>query len=251
MGIKIGADVIQALYIGEQKIVKAYAGEELVFTAKNAAPSRLPAGYTEVEYIESNGECYIDTNIKPIPDGGSTNSTLNADTKIVIDVELLDAPTSTDKYIVYTGGSTTLSGGGTLFYRFYIFWGTTAGIYVQLAQTKKAPVSNTALRRMSLELDGMNGTYCVDGIKGSFTDRSLAYNTATIKLLGDKVAGTKKVRAKLYSCQIYKGTDLHLVRDFVPCIDSIGNVGLYDLVDNSIHVNKNYGSGKFTPGPAV
>ena len=34
MGIKIGADVIQALYIGEQKIVKAYAGEELVFGAK-------------------------------------------------------------------------------------------------------------------------------------------------------------------------------------------------------------------------
>jgi len=28
MGIKIGADVIQALYIGEQKIVKAYAEED-------------------------------------------------------------------------------------------------------------------------------------------------------------------------------------------------------------------------------
>ena len=46
----------------------------------------------------------------------------------------------------------------------------------------------------------------------------------------------------LYSCQIYdNGT---LVRDFVPCINGSGEVGLYDLVGKQFYGNA--GTGVFT-----
>jgi len=57
------------------------------------------------------------------------------------------------------------------------------------------------------------------------------------------------IRANMYSCQIYKGKDLPLVRDFVPCINPSGEIGLYDLVSNQFYKNK--GTGVLTPGPAV
>ncbi len=52
--LKIGAQDITGLYVGETKIEKAYLGEELVFSAEKK-PSRLPEGYTEVEYIAGAG----------------------------------------------------------------------------------------------------------------------------------------------------------------------------------------------------
>lgn len=61
--LKLGTQDISALYLGETKIKRAYLGESLVF--EGSKPSRLPEGYTEVEYIESSGTQYIDTGVKP------------------------------------------------------------------------------------------------------------------------------------------------------------------------------------------
>ena len=47
---------------------------------------------------------------------------------------------------------------------------------------------------------------------------------------------------KLYACQIYD--DGTLVRDFVPCINASGEVGLYDLVGQQFYGNA--GAGTFT-----
>lgn len=53
--------------------------------------------------------------------------------------------------------------------------------------------------------------------------------------------------ATIYSCQIYdNGT---LVRDYVPCINPSGEVGLYDLVGGKFYGNA--GSGVFVTGPEV
>ena len=61
--LKLRTQDISALYLGETKIKRAYLGETLVF--EGSKPSRLPEGYTEVEYIESSGTQYIDTGVKP------------------------------------------------------------------------------------------------------------------------------------------------------------------------------------------
>ena len=46
---------------------------------------------------------------------------------------------------------------------------------------------------------------------------------------------------KLYSCKIYDNSTL--VRDFVPCVTSDGNIGLYELVDKKFYGN--IGTGTF------
>lgn len=55
--LKLGEQNVKELYLGEQEIKKAYLGEELMFSA--AKPSRLPDGYTEVEYISNPNLTYI------------------------------------------------------------------------------------------------------------------------------------------------------------------------------------------------
>jgi len=71
MNIFVGADQIKSLYVGAEKIVKAYVGETLVFSAENAAPSRFPAGYTEVEYVQSSYTPKVVFRTGVIPDGTS------------------------------------------------------------------------------------------------------------------------------------------------------------------------------------
>ena len=61
--LKMGAQNITGLYVGETKIKKAYLGEALIFSA-GMNPSRLPEGYTEVKYIQIGENFEIDTGIK-------------------------------------------------------------------------------------------------------------------------------------------------------------------------------------------
>lgn len=248
--LKVGTQNISGLYVGPKNIKKGYLGEALVFGAEpppEPGPSRLPDGYTEVEYIQSDNACYIDTNIIPFP-LGSTNATASSDTKIVVDVEPLESPASSDKYICFSNSSKTTTAGSTSYY-FYLSWKTPAGVYGRLSNlTYKSIVTNENPRRMQLELNGVTKSFALDGSSYTFSSSILASNASTIKLLGTSVT-TARIQAKLYSCQIYKGPDLPLVRDFVPCISPSGAVGLYDLVEGKFYGNS--GTGTLTAGPAV
>ena len=58
--LRLGEQNIKGLRLGDQKIKKAYLGESLVFS--EAKPSRLPEGYTELQYIENPNLAYIQMN---------------------------------------------------------------------------------------------------------------------------------------------------------------------------------------------
>lgn len=79
--IMLGGQKIAAMYAGAQKIAKAYAGENKLF-GEDAVPSRLPEGYTEVEYIETDGYSYI-----LIPKIYFTNTCLH---RVIADMEPMD-----------------------------------------------------------------------------------------------------------------------------------------------------------------
>lgn len=51
----------------------------------------------------------------------------------------------------------------------------------------------------------------------------------------------------MYSCKIYDNETL--VRDFVPCKNATGAVGLYDTVEGQFYANA--GTGTFTAGPEI
>lgn len=234
--LKLGEQEIKGLYLGEQKIQKAYLGKTPVFSGKK--PSRLPDGYREVEYIESDGACYISTKVQPI-------NTNNTPTRLLMDVELLDAATSTTKYIVRSGG--TYSGTS---YGYNMSWKTPNGVYGNIAVTTVNAIKNTAPRRMTLALNSNTLKFQENSTTVSVgTTKYLPTNMSYILLLGSSGTAANKVRAKLYFCQIYNGVSMPLVRDFVPCIDPTGAVGLYDLVGAKFYGNA--GTGTLSVGPEV
>lgn len=216
------------------------------FTAVFEEFSRLPNGYTEVEYIESNNGAYIKTGVKPRASSGTANTTAPSDTKVLIDIEPLDNPNTANKYIVYSSGGIS----STLYY-YYIYWATTAGIYARIGSAGSSlisPVKNTTPRRMRLDLDGAGKLFKVDDSSSNLSFNLSPYNASTINLLGYATA-SGCIRAKLYSCKIYKEEDYILTRDFVPCINPDNEVGLYDLVEGKFYGND--GTGTLTAGPAI
>lgn len=63
----------------------------------------------------------------------------------------------------------------------------------------------------------------------------------TIHIGAVKAAGMYEGRAKIYSCKIYDNETL--VRDYVPCINTDGEAGMWDKVNNQFYGNA--GSGEF------
>ncbi len=264
--LKLGTQDIKALYLGERKVKRACLGERVVFA--EAKPSRLPAGYTEVEYIQGAGG----TNGPYINTGLTAKST----TKLTMDVETTSVSTNT--------GTTGVSSTTTAFfgsyrgykstssynyrYMFYIYC-TSKGIYGYAGRyslnttVTPSPIgqlitSTVTPRRMVLTADMATRELSVDSTTVvSSNTTSSAVGTSKIYLLKASVTNSTSalssayfrasLEAKLYSCQIYTGDSL--VADYVPCIDPNGDVGLYDLVNDKFY--KSAATEQFTAGPAI
>lgn len=185
--------------------------------------SRLPRGYTELVYIQSNGTQYINTGIKP-----------NNNTWIVMDAQFVGA---TDQSKLYTPFGVR---GGNYFFELY-----------------KASTSNWNLTflwnktyNQFFNIDyAARHTFEINKNRGSVDDNGISYTNGTFQmayplyLCADNNAGAVDAMSplKVYSCQIYdNGT---LVRDYVPCISNDDTVGLYDLVEGKFYGSM--GSGNF------
>lgn len=190
--------------------------------------SRLPAGYTELEYIESTGTQYIDTGFKP-----------NQDTRVTLDAEVLTrkaqmsffgtrVSTSSKRYEFITNSSS-----GDSFY----------SPYNNSAQT----VISLANNRVYIDKD-KNTTY-VNGVSVATATYATFQTTHNLYLCAINNNGTSGYLSsvRIYSCQMYdNGT---LIRDFVPCTNTSGTVGLYDMVNGIFYGNA--GTGVFTAGVEV
>lgn len=191
--------------------------------------SVLPDGYTQVEYIESNGTQYIDTGFKP-----------NQNTRVVMDIH----PTSVTTHAWAFGVRTSSSAN-----RYDFLWQNDmvawiAGYSSTYAQIGKGLIGKTD----RLQIDFNKNICTINGNSATITAGSISLNINLV-LLACNTAGTISghITAKLYSCKIYdNGT---LVRNFIPCINASGVAGLYDLVNAKFYANA--GSGTFTAGDEV
>lgn len=187
---------------------------------------RLPNGYTQLEYIESSGEQYIDTKISP------TQSS-----KIVLDYLPTEAATG--------GVFGSRIGVGNAAFALWIVNATS--IEDDYASDRDTIQVNDVLTRTLVDKDGNSlnyGTLSHEHAKTTFS------NQYPIILFGINSAGTvdnRRVSARLYKCSISNGSVLQ--REFVPCISPAGNVGLYDVVSKTFYANS--GSGAFIPGPEI
>lgn len=193
----------------------------------------LPNGYTRVEYIQSSGSQYIDTGFKP-----------NQNTRIVLDFENLG------NYSSMATGLCPLFGvrNASTVACFALWIGTKS--YPQYGNAAYNANGNFTIginERLTYEMNKnvvSIGGQVITCSSASFTAN---YNLCLFTTNNYGTIEARRASGKLWSAKIYdNGT---LIRDFVPCKNSNGVVGLYDLVNGVFYTNA--GSGTFTAGAEV
>ena len=182
----------------------------------------LPSGYTKLDYIESSGTQYINTGFKP-----------NQNTRVVMDVEVL----GTTQCAPF--GARASQSGTT--YTLFLLTATTGR--TDYGTSKQAMTFSSILGRYTI--DANKNVVNVNGVSITHTASTFSVDH-NIFLLAVNTAGTASnfAKVKLYSCKIYdNGT---LVRDFIPCKNANGTLGLWDNVNSVFYANA--GTGTFSTG---
>ena len=193
-----------------------------------AGPPRatLPEGYTQLEYIQSMGIQHINTGFNP-----------NSDTR----VDIICEPTTTGTWKGIFGARKSASVD-----EFGVDIPSATAIRSMYGTESQNLNVSTILQKFSIV---KNKNICtVNG--AAITNTKQTFTTSFPIWLFDKNSGGSawgQVSMKLYSCQIYdNGTP---VRNFIPCKNPSGVVGLYDLVDGKFYTNAV--AGNFTAGETV
>lgn len=194
--------------------------------------ANFPSGYTELEYIQSSGNAYIDTDFKP-----------NQNSRVRMDVEVGSPVAAT---MCFFGTRNASQPTATLAYNVWAM-NTGASIRSDFFSTN-ASLDFAAASGTRILID-KDKTLCHVNDETITNTQNTGQATLDLFLLACNDIGSPDyyLPAKLYSCQIYDNG--LLVRDFVPCIDPEGTVGLYDLVGATFYGNE--GTGEFTAGPEV
>ena len=185
----------------------------------------LPGGYTELEYIQSSGTQYLDSGV-----------TFEKTDTVEFEILWTVTPPSSGTYV---GGN----------YYMQVGMGTSGyGIYA--ASNTKAYGTKD---RMRVTFASVQETLLVNDAQ-VFTHDWSGQNLSNVKLgilklgmEGNAWYSSAPVSAKVYSCTIKKGGAL--VRNFIPCKNASGVIGLWDDVNSVFY--QNAGSGVFTAGPEV
>ena len=191
--------------------------------------SRLPGGYTELEYIQSSGTQCINTGFKP-----------NQNTRSVMDATLLST-TSAYLYGCRGGASENYNNRfGILYNGSYMRSDFGAGNGLTFSS---AIAANT---RYTFD---QNKNVCKIGTETVTNSETAFASLYPILIFGVNESGANSYLCgmRLYSCRIYD--DGTLVRNFVPAKNSSGAVGLYDLANGVFYANA--GTGTFTAGAEV
>lgn len=192
----------------------------------HTAPKQgLPSGYTELAYIQSSGTQYIDTGFKH-----------NQNTRVVMHVKPVSITANAWAFEGRTAVDKNKKG---VFFYFSSGSLWNADYYDGSGRKSFSGISSTA----DLNIDYDKNTCTINGLSVNFTAKTFQ-STFNLTLLACNTGGTVAghLSAKLYSCQIYdNGT---LVRDFKPCINASGDVGLFDMVNQQFYGNA--GTGVFT-----
>ena len=183
----------------------------------------LPSGYKKLEYIQSSGTQYIDTGFKP-----------NQSTKIELDVLSAEGTSSNIPYIFGTQDrnnnyfvATWVLGYGSGM--------VTTGINLYDGKFHVVKVENGALYK--------DGSIIAQRTVSSFSIGVPIFLFAVNSSRQSMGYGACKLR----SCKIYNNGIL--VRDFIPCKNASGVIGLWDDVNSVFY--QNAGSGTFISGPEV
>ena len=191
----------------------------------------LPAGYTELEYIESTGTQYIDTGI--VPEAGT-----HAKIKYA--------------YISTSGWAYSFGDQETEGHYFALRLNNSGKLQFlagrSIIDTDITPISGTPFTA-ELSVSGTSATYTVNDVSNIETiEFSSEPGTKHIGIFANGDGGNMfKSSARCYGFSVdNNGT---MIRNMIPMRrDSDGVLGMYDTVSNTFFTNA--GTGTFTAGPA-
>lgn len=192
---------------------------------------QLPEGYTAVNYLQSSGTQWINTEITP-----------SQDTKVIIKFMADEwgyesliggraAPDSNDQFTTYFDAEF----GGRFLFRMD---GMSSAITYKGFKIKTIYIAELSGTKMEFTLE--------DGTISFTSGVTISDFSSTIPMLlfkAQNVSGSG-LNGKVYSCKIYHQDSL--VRDFVPCLDADGKPCMFDFVSRKPFYNK--GIGSFTWG---
>lgn len=185
----------------------------------------LPSGYTKLDYIESSGTQYIDT-------GVSSFGTQR--TRVILDVDWLSG------LGCYFG---CFSSG----LRWFVEALQPTKIYSGYLDEGKSADIATVIGRYTVDKNGISTN--VNGVKIQHASAGSSTSKSIYLLACNGSSGVSGIAdaARIYSCKISSSSGL--IRQFVPCKNSSGEVGLYDKVNDVFYGNA--GTGVFIAGPEV
>lgn len=207
-------------------------GKIIIYGASKPGESSLPEGYTELEYIESTGTQYIDTGFKP-----------NQDTRITMSaIPTSTSTTGTGAY--FFGSSYPVQLGGIEVFLYGTLMATVCGNL----QSDKA--FNASAGEM-IEIDCNKNVYTISASGGAefYNEFVVAPYSSPVNLRLMALARSTNIYGaiKMFECKIFDNDSL--IRNFVPCKDASGNIGMYDLQNSMFYGNS--GSGSFVAGPEL
>ena len=192
----------------------------------HTSPLALPAGFTKLVYIQSSGTQYVDTLFNP-----------TQNTKLVLDMAFWGSAGTNVAGVRNNSRDTTNRFG-------IISFGSTSklGAFFRNSSIQAVTLDNNR-HLCDLSKDGLvfDGTSYGGANAGSFT----CTYSLTLFAWNNGADGVTCNLCKVYSCQIYdNGT---IVRNYIPCQTTAGEVGLWDALNKMFY--RNAGTGTFTAGP--
>lgn len=202
----------------------------------------LPLEYDQLEYIQTTGIEYIDTELIA-PHGFHA----------IIDLEILDRPPGSDDHECIIGAHGNAPNYSRNYFSYYnddVWFGAGDGSgYFDGGYRHQRHIYDFSNKYddIYLRVDGVEKTYTIQG----HVQPTDEYDTNSLYIFyGHSSEGTRYfswLSAKLYSLELkaYFGEK----RVFVPAKRNDGTVGLYDVVHRKFHTN--IGSGSLIEGPVV
>ena len=186
----------------------------------------LPNGYRRLEYIQSGGTQFIDTGFKP-----------NQDTRVLIKANF-----------PFTSASSSLFGAREAQTTKNFSVTSYQNHYRNYYKSTETDLETSVAFSGPFILDKNKNIADFGGLK-TVTDTYASFSCpVNMYLFALNNNGTAKFfsSSKIYYCKIYdNGT---LVRDFIPCQTTSGDIGLWDDVNSVFYGND--GTGTFTAGPS-
>ena len=203
---------------------------DLCVVYSDSGSSVLPSGYTKVEYLQSSGTQYINTNYTP-----------TQNTRVIVDAK--ENTSNTYSRILSSGA-----------------YNSTDSIVIGYETDSKLCVkciANSSYYKTSITRDYTRHTYEIDKNIAKY-DNTIVYTGSTgtatsAELLCILIDSLYKdsgscFKGNLYSVKVYDNDTL--VRDMIPCIrNNDSTAGMYDTVNDVFYTNQ--GTGTFTVGAVV